>query len=154
MKYIKKVSVAQLSSNTGTIIDSMNSGDDQHVNAPSINAVKDYVDTVTNYTITPAYTTNTPAYIFKKIGKIFILDIAAIYLASISANTWTNVGTIPSEYVSSVAPLVASCIAFNSNNGNIVGYGRMEIQSTGNIRVKVSAAQTGVGFTANYAWTL
>ena len=45
MKYIKKVSASQLISNTGTIIDSMNPGDDQTVNAPSIHAVKDYVET-------------------------------------------------------------------------------------------------------------
>lgn len=44
MKYIKKVSVAQLQSNTGTIIDSMTSGDDPTTNAPSIHAAKDYVD--------------------------------------------------------------------------------------------------------------
>lgn len=46
MKYIKKVSVAQLQSNTGTIIDSMNPGDDHHTNAPSIDAVKNYIDSV------------------------------------------------------------------------------------------------------------
>lgn len=46
MKYIKKVSVAQLQSNTGTIIDSMSSGDDHHTNAPSIDAVKNYVEKV------------------------------------------------------------------------------------------------------------
>ena len=49
MKYIKKVSVSDLVSNTGTIIDSMNSGDDQTVNAPSIHAVKEYVG---NYSTT------------------------------------------------------------------------------------------------------
>lgn len=43
MKYLKKVSASQLISNEGTIIDSMMSGDDQHINAPSIDAVKNYV---------------------------------------------------------------------------------------------------------------
>lgn len=49
MKYLKKVSASQLISNEGTIIDSMNPGDDQTVNAPSIHAVKDYVE---NYSTT------------------------------------------------------------------------------------------------------
>ena len=49
MKYLKKVSASQLISNEGTIIDSMNSGDDQHTNAPSISAVKGYVE---NYSTT------------------------------------------------------------------------------------------------------
>lgn len=44
MKYIKKVDVTQLVTNTGTIIDSMNPGDNQHTNAPSIDAVKNYVE--------------------------------------------------------------------------------------------------------------
>lgn len=46
MKYIKKVSVSELENNTGTIIDSMNPGDDETVNAPSINAVKNYFETI------------------------------------------------------------------------------------------------------------
>ena len=55
MKYIKKVSVSQLSSNTGTIIDSMNSADDPTTNAPSIHAVKEYVpNNTTNYSTTEA----------------------------------------------------------------------------------------------------
>ena len=53
MKYIKKVSASQLISNQGTIIDSMNPGDDQTVNAPSIHAVKNYIeDNVENYSTT------------------------------------------------------------------------------------------------------
>lgn len=43
MRTIKKVSVTPVASNTGTIIDSMNTGDDKHTNAPSINAVTTYV---------------------------------------------------------------------------------------------------------------
>ena len=46
MKYIKKVDVTQLISNTGTIIDSMNTQDDQHTNAPSIDAIKNYIDNI------------------------------------------------------------------------------------------------------------
>lgn len=49
MKRIKKVSASQLMSNTGTIINSMSSGDDPTLNAPSISAVKGYVD---NYSTT------------------------------------------------------------------------------------------------------
>ena len=46
MKYIKKVSASQLISSEGAIIDSMNPGDDHHTNAPSIDAVDNFVDSV------------------------------------------------------------------------------------------------------------
>lgn len=39
MKAIKKVSVTQIADNTGVIIDSLNTTDDKHSNAPSIEAV-------------------------------------------------------------------------------------------------------------------
>ena len=53
MKYLKKVSASQLISSEGAIIDSMNPGDDQTVNAPSIHAVKGYIeDNVENYSTT------------------------------------------------------------------------------------------------------
>ena len=58
MKYIKKVSVAQLQSNTGTIIDSMNSGDDPTTNAPSIHAIKTYVDRKERKSLYSVYNTN------------------------------------------------------------------------------------------------
>lgn len=49
MKYIKKVAVTPVTPNTGDIIDSFNTQDDKHTNAPSINAVEDYVE---NYSTT------------------------------------------------------------------------------------------------------
>lgn len=54
MKYLKKVSASQLISNTGTIIDSMNPGDDQTVNAPSIHAVKEYISEKSIVTYKPS----------------------------------------------------------------------------------------------------
>lgn len=44
MKLIKKVSATPVQENTGAIIDSLNTSDDKHTNAPSINAIKTYVD--------------------------------------------------------------------------------------------------------------
>lgn len=40
---IKKVAVTPLPENSGTIIDSFNTSDDKHTNAPSLNAVENYV---------------------------------------------------------------------------------------------------------------
>lgn len=39
MKAIKKVAVTPVTQNTGSIIDSFNTSDDKHTNAPSLNAV-------------------------------------------------------------------------------------------------------------------
>ena len=42
---IKKVAVTPVQTNNGTIIDSFNTQDDKHTNAPSINAVENYIET-------------------------------------------------------------------------------------------------------------
>lgn len=44
MKYIKKIAVSPLPKHEGKIVDSFNVGVDEHKNAPSLNAVKEYVD--------------------------------------------------------------------------------------------------------------
>ena len=44
MKAIKKVAVTPVADNIGTIIDSFNTTDDKHTNAPSINAVNNRID--------------------------------------------------------------------------------------------------------------
>ena len=67
MLSIKKVQVVPLEINNGAIIDSFNTQDDHHGNAPSLNAVEDYVTDIANnkadksttlsgYGITDAYT--------------------------------------------------------------------------------------------------
>lgn len=48
MKLIKKVSSTPVQENTGAIIDSLNTTDNPHTNAPSINAIKTYVDNEIN----------------------------------------------------------------------------------------------------------
>lgn len=48
MKLIKKVSATPVQENTGAIIDSLNTTDNPHTNAPSINAIKTYVDNEIN----------------------------------------------------------------------------------------------------------
>lgn len=52
MKTIKKVAVTPMQENTGTIIDSFNTSDDKHTNAPSINAVEQKLSTVQTATVT------------------------------------------------------------------------------------------------------
>ena len=63
MLSIKKVQVVPLEINNGTIIDSFNTQDDHHTNAPSLNAVEDKLNnkadkstTLSGYGITDAYT--------------------------------------------------------------------------------------------------
>lgn len=48
MKLIKKISATPVQENTGAIIDSLNTSDDKHTNAPSINAIKTYIDNEIN----------------------------------------------------------------------------------------------------------
>ena len=85
MKYIKKVSAAQLISNTGTIIDSMNPGDDQTVNAPSIHSVKGYIDNILageDITITASTGVNVGFAVAKKFGKVCVINAKLVTTAS------------------------------------------------------------------------
>lgn len=92
MKYIKKVDVTQLVTNTGTIIDSMNPGDDQHTNAPSIDAVKKYVE---NYSTSE---TKIGTWID---GKPLYRKVFQTYAAT-QVNTVMSVGSISNMNVDTI----------------------------------------------------
>lgn len=116
-----------------------------------------YINNLTDaqdYTITPSYSNYSPTYTFKKIGHLVFLNCNSIYLASISANSWTNIATIPSELKPSTS-LTTVVVSANGNSGNISGYGRCELLDTGTIRVKMSAGLSSlVFFTFTLVWVV
>lgn len=120
-------------------------------------AITNYVNSksaITSYTYTPTYTQYSPVYKLEKIGNQVILNINSTYLASISANTWTDLGSIPSSIVPSVA-ITSCCVYADGSQGRIQGYGRAELQTNGTIRVKGSTSVSGlVFFTLNLTWTI
>lgn len=97
---------------------------------------------VTSYTLsnTPAHSGGTNSYQFKKQLNIVNLTVDAIWSNSINTS-WTNLGTIPSElHPASIVSTV--CTFVNGNNGAIVSYGKIQIQTDGTVRYRANAAQS------------
>lgn len=115
-----------------------------------------YINNITDpesFTITPSYSTLTPTYSLQKIGNLIFLNCTSIFLSSISANTWTNIATIPSALKPATSITTAAIMA-SGDTGNITGHGRCELLTTGTIRVKVNTQQTTPMFTFTLIWTI
>lgn len=115
-----------------------------------------YINNITDpesFTITPSYSTLTPTYSLQKIGNLIFLNCTSIFLSSISANTWTNVATIPSA-LKPATSITTAVIMASGDTGNITGHGRCELLTTGTIRVKVNTQQTTPMFTFTLIWTI
>lgn len=76
MKKIKKVAVTPVTHNTGDIIDSFNTSDDKHTNAPSINAVEQKIGTVQTATITATKSNIDFTLNFKRNMNIVTLNVS------------------------------------------------------------------------------
>ena len=72
MKFLKKIAVIPLAKNIGHIIDSFNTPDDKHLNAPSLNAVEQKMNTVQSAQISGIGNTNKlyADFTFKRSGKV------------------------------------------------------------------------------------
>jgi hypothetical protein len=103
------------------------------------------------YSLTPVYTSNTPIYKLRRFGNMCVLEVNAMYFSSITANTWVSVASIPSEIIPSYST-GGALIQANSSNGNIEGYGRVELQNNGNIRVKTTSTSNAPFFTFTLLW--
>ena len=115
-----------------------------------------YINNITDpesFTITPVYPTLTPTYSLQKIGNLVFLNCTSIFLNSISANTWTNIATIP-DALKPATSITTAVIMASGDTGNITGHGRCELLTTGTIRVKVNAQQSTPMFTFTLIWTV
>ena len=91
--------------------------------------------TITDYTIadTPAHWSGTNAYLFRKQLGFISLSIDTIWMNSISANTWRSIGTISNTIAPTTS--ITTAIAFTNGNGQLFSFGKMNIQTNGNIRI-------------------
>ena len=108
---------------------------------------------VTSYSIsgTPAHSAGTNAYDLKKQLNNVVLNVSVIWMNGITADSWTNLGTIPSAVRPSKA-LYCAGVAVKSNGG-LLGYCRVEVDTNGALAIKCSGgntALTGVSFTLSW----
>lgn len=100
---------------------------------------------VTSYSLTnlPAHSGGTNGYALRKQLSVVCLDIDVIWMNSISANSWTNIGTLPSG-IYPTSSIVCPVVMTNGSNGNLFAYGKMNVQTNGNIRINVTTALSGL----------
>jgi len=99
MKTIKKVAVTPVTPNTGDIIDSFNTTDDKHTNAPSINAVETKMGTVQTATLTATKSNITFTLNFKRNMNIVTLNVKMEIPSTVtSAANWLNIGSVMPEW--------------------------------------------------------
>lgn len=86
-----------------------------------------------------------------KSSNIVTFEIDALWVSSITKNTWIDVGYIDSLLK---PPNDLSCPAiFTDANGQNIGYGRMMVLTTGKIRLKSNMdASTLTGANASMSW--
>ena len=109
--------------------------------------------TVNSYTITstPAHSAGTNSYELKKQLNNVNLNVSVIWLNSVTADSWTNLGTLPAA-VRPSRDIYCAGVAVKSN-GNLLGYCRVEIETTGALNFKCSGsnnALSGVSFTLSW----
>ena len=109
--------------------------------------------TVGSYSITnqAAHSGGTNKYALKKQLNHITLSADVLWVNSVTADTWTQLGTLPSEVRPSQASYCAG-VAVNSNGG-LLGYCRIEVETNGKVSFKCSAGNSGLsGVSFNISW--
>lgn len=107
-----------------------------------------------NYEITdmPIHSSGTNVYQLNKLNKLVIINVDTIWFNSITANSWLNIGQLPSELYP-LQEITTNCVITDGTNGNVVGYARIIITTAGLIRIKSSSTTnvlTSCGFSASW----
>lgn len=150
MKYIKKVAVTPVTPNTGDIIDSMNPGDDQTVNAPSIHAVKDYLNVNTLTLSMSGSNTLGNGSFYEQAGVVHINGNCA-FGSSTSTSAWNDIGTIPSGYrPSSEQWFPVNCLAVSGSSISGIYPAVLRITTAGLITMLCKTAVASCQFNAEW----
>ena len=152
MKYIEKVAVSKIPKINGSVVDTFNV-EDKTTNAPSIRAVEEKFE-VTDYELSdlPAHSGGANAYMLKRTGNIVVLAVDNIWINSVAANTWTNIGKIPDE-LKPAKNNQAMVVVSDSLNGNPISYGKINVGSDGIVKCKVTGSNNNLSaFSFNIVW--
>lgn len=82
-----------------------------------------------------------------------IFQISSLWLGTITAQSWTTLGTVPNEYKPIADSVLAAATISNASNGNVLGVAKVEILTTGVIRVKSSvSSSSAIGVSSHLSW--
>lgn len=103
-----------------------------------------YDDDYKKYEVTnlPAHSVGTNTYSLTKRRGTVIFNLDVIWLNSITANTWVYLGNIPSE----IRPkhVVSSTGGIGSSGGDVLGSGKINIETDGTVRIKGTVTRNDV----------
>lgn len=165
---VGKVTTLTVTDGSGTTTSTINDGEDGATYEVPTNSVigfdgntvpggyeEVYSDGTYEVTDIPTHTgTGTNIIHLEKAGKIVNIVCNVILLDSISANTWTLLGKIPSALIPSFE-LATACVIQNAQAGSIVGVGRVLVASDTGIYVKSEVTVTQkTGITFSISWVL
>lgn len=96
---------------------------------------------VTTYSISnlPAHSGGTNGYFIRKQLSVVTMNIDFIWMNSVTANSWTSIGTLPSAILPTDT-FTLPCVFTNGNNGQVFASGKVNIQTNGNIRFQSPTA--------------
>lgn len=135
MKTIKKVAVTPIQENTGVIIDSFNTSDNKHTNAPSINAVEQKVSTVQTATVTATKSNIDFTLNFKRNMNIVTLNVSMFIPSTVdSVVNWLTSSdfTIP-EWAKTSDNTVTNLDGQNITEGSSTSNGLVAFSSVGQV---------------------
>lgn len=96
---------------------------------------------VTTYSLSnlPAHSGGTNGYFIRKQLSVVTMNIDVIWMNSVTANSWTSIGTLPSAILPT-ATFTFPCVFTNGNTGQVFASGKVNVQTNGNIRFQSPTA--------------
>lgn len=139
---------------SGSIIDSTNI-EDKITNTYSARVIDEMFGTLAEYEITNLpQTTLVSKYSLTKINKTVTLVVEAIWTEAITKDAWNTIGVIPENLLLDFN-LSTLGVIINAQDGTIIGYGRILIDTSGNLQVKPTVSRTGrTGIAFSITWNL
>lgn len=95
---------------------------------------------VTDYEISnlPEHSGGANSYMLKKTGNIVVLAVDNIWVNSITANTWIDIGTVPEE-LRPEKTIQGLVVGSRGDSGNVGAYGKIGITADGVVRCKMNS---------------
>lgn len=103
---------------------------------------------------TPGHNGGTNNIKLVQVGQIIILNVSALWIDSISKDTWIKLGDIPTKLIPTTFKSGVA-IACRGTDGNVIGMGKVEVTDTGKLQFKGNISYDQLSaLNFNLMWTL
>lgn len=102
----------------------------------------------------PQHSDGETVYTLRQTGNIVVLTVDNIWLNSIAADTWIELGTIP-EAITPDKTLQGLVVGSRGDTGAAVSYGKVGVTSSGQVRCKMDTSVNQLSAVSfNLIWTI